>query len=378
MSSSLFDFTILIITSWWPSSDFPLKGIFIREYANRVKKIGFKVTVIAPRISPKDRKYEIDNGLKVIRVDSIFKEVLRIILSRKKCILQVFIVNKFGSICTLIGKLLNRPVIIWTRRSDVLPDKSLDIRILRLLALLVADRIVAVSNDIKQLTLKCGASEKKVSVVYNAVNDEIFKSRSMIYSRKKLGLPLDYDIILSVCAILPRKGLEYLIRSIKIIEKERSNMLLIIVGPGNFSLEAYAYKQYLKKINKNLKLDKVVNLVGRKFWDELTLYYNAADLFVLPTLHEGHSNAILEAMASGLPIVTTSVGGNVDTVVDEKNGYLVPPKDVGALSEAISRILRDEELQRSFGEMSIKLIKERFSVEKQLKEMLKIYQSVVR
>lgn len=75
-------------------------------------------------------------------------------------------------------------------------------------------------------------------------------------------------------------------------------------------------------------------------------------------------------MASGLPIVTTNVGGNVDTVVDGKNGYLVPPKDVGALSQAISRILKDGELQRSFGERSIKLIKERFSKEKQLKEML--------
>jgi len=83
MSLSLFDFTIFIITSWWPSFDFPLKGIFIREYANRVKKMGFKITVITPRISPKDRKYEIDDGLKVIRVDSFLKEVLRIYYLKK-------------------------------------------------------------------------------------------------------------------------------------------------------------------------------------------------------------------------------------------------------------------------------------------------------
>jgi len=254
----------------------------------------------------------------------------------------------------------------------------LDIRILRLLALQIADRIVAVSNAIKELTIRCGAPEEKVSVVYNAVNDEIFKPRSKIYSREKLGLPLDYDIILSVCAILPRKGLEYLIRAIKTIEIESPNILLIMVGPGDFSTDARAYEEFLKNLKEDLELDRMVNLVGRKFWDELSIYYNAADLFVLPTLHEGHSNAILEAMASGLPIVTTSVGGNVDTVADGKNGYLVPPKDVDALSQAILRILRDEELQRSFGERSIKLIKERFSKDNQLKEMLKIYQSVVK
>jgi len=141
---------------------------------------------------------------------------------------------------------------------------------------------------------------------------------------------------------------------------------LIIIGDG-------PQKAELIRLSKNLKLEDKVIFTGRITTDDLCLYYGAADVFVLPSLHEGHAVVLLEAMSSGLPIVATRISGDLETVSDGKNGYLIQPKNVGQLADAVVRILSNKKRIHEYGNASLSIYKEKFSEEKQIRKIVEIY-----
>jgi glycosyltransferase involved in cell wall biosynthesis len=103
----------------------------------------------------------------------------------------------------------------------------------------------------------------------------------------------------------------------------------------------------------------------------------AADIFVLPSRSEGFSNAIIEAMASSLPVVATDVGGNGEAVKDGITGFLVPPEDPGALSAAILRLISDPSQAKAMGAAGMKVVAERFTTETMMNQIAGAYRNLL-
>jgi glycosyltransferase involved in cell wall biosynthesis len=104
----------------------------------------------------------------------------------------------------------------------------------------------------------------------------------------------------------------------------------------------------------------------------------ALDLFVLPSLWEGMPNAVLEAMAAGLPVVATAVGGTPEVVMDGVTGLLVPPQDPSALAQAIERLLRDPDLRRTMGRAGRRRVEQHFDVRETVRQVEDLYETLLR
>jgi len=176
---------------------------------------------------------------------------------------------------------------------------------------------------------------------------------------------------LSVGNLIPRKGFEYSIRALPLILTKIPNAILIIIADG-------PQRHELIRLSKNLGLEDKVVLTGRITTGSLCSYYGATDVFVLPSLHEGHAVALLEAMTSGLPVVATRVGGNTETVLNGENGYLVQPKNVNQLAAAVVRILGSEKRMHEFGNLSLSIYRRKFSEEEQIRKVAEIYSTIMR
>lgn len=145
--------------------------------------------------------------------------------------------------------------------------------------------------------------------------------------------------------ITERKGLNYLIEAVAELAPRYPELQLKIMGDGSA-------RSTLEALVRERGLSKRVTFLGRIPRDKTVSYYQEASLFVLPSLNEGMSNAMLEALASGLPILSTPTGGADELVIDGKNGFRIEEKSISALVEGIERFLIDKNLVHEFGEES--------------------------
>ena len=197
-------------------------------------------------------------------------------------------------------------------------------RVAQYIAAKFTTKIIAVSTSIKEsLIAYSWISEEKILVINNGVDTEKFKpSRNNIKFRKKYGLPKETCLIGIVARLDPVKDIGTAIYSIK----ELSDVHIFIVGAGS-ELDK------LETLSKENSLDKRVHFLGER--NDVSFLLNEFDLYVLTSLREGTSNSLLEAMATGLPIIATNVGGNRFLIDDGKTGYLINPKDHKALEAHI-------------------------------------------
>ncbi len=142
--------------------------------------------------------------------------------------------------------------------------------------------------------------------------------------------------------VTERKGLNYLIEAIAILTPKYPELRLKVMGDGNA-------KESLESLVKEKGLEETVQFLGRIPREATKGYYQEASLFVLPSLNEGMSNAMLEALASGLPIVSTPTGGAAELVMEGKNGKIIPEKSVEAIAAAIEMFLQNKALVTEYG-----------------------------
>lgn len=190
--------------------------------------------------------------------------------------------------------------------------------------------------------------------------------------RKELGLPLDKKIILYFGFLTPYKGPDILIESMKRIIGEISDTILIFAGKGAMADE-------LKVLAARLGVEKNVLFVGFVENNLKSLYYKAADIFCLPSTKSTESFGIsnLEAMASGVPIVASNIGGIPDVVDDGINGLLVPPKNPEKLAYAIIYLLNNEETRVHMGKKGREKV-QNYSWRMVAEETEKIYNEVLK
>ncbi|TSC96878.1 MAG: hypothetical protein Athens071426_438 [Parcubacteria group bacterium Athens0714_26] len=203
-----------------------------------------------------------------------------------------------------------------------------------------ADLVITPSNYLKNTILNWGAKKENIKVIYNAVSATEIK---MFKEEARQKLNLSGRIMISAGRLVLWKGFGLLIEIVSGLKKQIPDLKLIIAGDG-------PERENLDKKTKDLNLENNVLLVGALPKNELAVYMRSADIFVLNTGYEGLSHQLIEAMAMGLPVITTRVGGNTEVVDNQENGILVEYNNKKQLEEAIIRLFMSDELKNKLAE----------------------------
>jgi len=245
-------------------------------------------------------------------------------------------------------KLLRKPYVVWGRGSDVyLPGKF--IKSISKLVLKNANTAIALTEDMKREMQKL--CDRDILVIPNGIDLEKFKNLSRKDLRKRLKIKDNEKIITFVGTLRPVKGVKYLIKAMELIIKKNENVKLMLVGDGE-------EREELESLVEELDLKECVKFIGRVQNEEIPQYMAASDVFVLPSLSEGFPVVTLEAMASGLAIIATSVGGLPEIVEDGENGFLVEPKNPKEIAKKVLLILGSDELRENISKKNKEKVKE--------------------
>jgi len=270
----------------------------------------------------------------------------------------------FGIPSGFIAMLLKKSYIVSLRGSDV-PFYNprfcwLDKLFFQYLNKIIwkkARYIIANSNDLKKLALKTNP-QQKIKIIPNGVDTNFFKPNQKVKKE---------NIILFVGRLIKRKGVSYLIEAFTLLEeKHRKSWQIWIVGDG-------PEKKNLIKLCKINKINKKVKFLGRKKKKELIKIYNQAKFFILPSLNEGMSNTLLEAMACGLPVITTKTGG-VEQLVEKDNGLIIKKLKIKKLRSALKKFAKNKNLSKMGKESRKKA--NFFNWSKVAKKYLKLYKLI--
>ncbi|UCC58941.1 MAG: glycosyltransferase family 4 protein [Candidatus Bathyarchaeum sp.] len=221
-----------------------------------------------------------------------------------------------------------------------------------------SDALIAVSKyTVDELTELYGINEEKIHVIYNGVDINKFKPRTnRAELRREFGLEEETKIVLFVGRLYHRKGLEILLRSIPPVLQEFKDVKFAISGTGFKKKE-----ESLRKLAKKLEIEDSVSFLGYVPDEKLPYLYSASDIFVLPAIYENFPFAILEAQATGLPVISTKVGGIPEFLVDNENGFVIDPGDSTQLTQRVLALLQNPKLAKKMGDRGRKLIEEKLS-----------------
>ena len=219
--------------------------------------------------------------------------------------------------------------------------------------------VVANSKGLRELALRTD-SEQEIRIIYNGIDlNQFAKSKTQkVENSEKFK-------ILCVTRITPRKGIRYLIEAVKRLSQKSDNISLRIIGEGD-------EKEELQELVKSLGIQNKIEFTGLVPHEKLPPYFEESDVFVLPSLNEGMSNSMLEALASGLPLIATDTGGTRELVDDGINGYIIKMKNSQDIADKIDILIQNRDLRMKMGEESRRKA-ESMSWEKVAREYFDLY-----
>ncbi len=345
------------------------------EIAKQLARLGHEVHVITC-VNSGVTKYDIEQGFYVHHAKSIGIPILDSITNFINTLLIVRRINPdimhaqmvlLGFHVWLIKKLLKKPYVIYGRGSDIYIYLSPRLRkLLAKLALTDADAVIALTNDMKQALQKL--HRREVILIPNGVDIDKFSTLSREEARSKFNIKDNERMLIFVGRLTPIKGVRFLIKAMALIRQQHLGVRLLIVGDGE-------ERQNLEELADKLNLKKWVSFLGQTPSERIPEYMVASDIFVLPSLSEGFPLTILEAMASGLPIVTTRVRGLPEIVKDGENGFLVEPQNPGQIAERVLLILSDDALRERMAKNNWQQAKQ-YSWQNVAKSLEEIYSRV--
>ena len=234
-----------------------------------------------------------------------------------------------------------------------------------------AKAVIALSESVKNEVVKYHSIEpEKIHVVYSGVDSQTFTPENrQIYSdeiRAKHNLTPDQTVLVFAGNPFERKGLEYVLRAASEIQK---NTTLLVLGKYSQA----EYNQFTKIAEEVGVKDKTI-FVG--LTKDISKYFAASDIFVLPTLYEPFGLVILEAMASGLPVITSKLAGAAELITDGKDGMLLnDPKDVNDISEKLNYLINDKVSRENIAKAA-RATAEKYTWERTAKGMLEVFEKV--
>lgn len=273
-----------------------------------------------------------------------------------------------GVAATALARQLGLPVVVTALGSDVHthPRRLPTVGTLVKQVLRDADRLVAVSRDLAAQMTELAAPRQPVEVVYNGVDDSrFFPAADVSSSRRSLGLP---EMGVGVCFVgrlVPTKGLPELLAAYRTLAQGVGGQSwLAVIGDGPMASEVAAWAA---------GTEQRVVLPGAVPHEDVGHWLRASDILVLPSHNEGLPNVILEAMACGLAVLATSVGGIPEAVIDGETGLLCPVGDVEALARRLTELIVDEPRRRAMGVRAASRARSQFGWKQSAEALVRIY-----
>jgi glycosyltransferase involved in cell wall biosynthesis len=270
---------------------------------------------------------------------------------------------------TMAGRLAGRPVVATVHGRSYYADSFK-----RRLAYRIVSRaatMVAVSEDVRRFVVEAtGVSRRRVRVVHNGIDPPApVSSEARAGVRAELGILDGEQVVTVVGSLYLVKGHRYLLEAAPQVLALCPSTVFLFAGRGDCETE-------LRTQAKSLGIEARVRFLGLR--QDVPALLAIGDVFVQPSLSEGFSIAILEAMAAARPVVTTRVGGNSELVADGETGLLVEPADAPALAAAVTRLLTDAREARRLGGNGLDRVRSRFSTGAMVKDYESIYDEALR
>ena len=359
---------VVVLSSLFPSSQQPGAGLFIRERMFRVGAV-LPLCVVSPMpwfplqgllrrwrpwFRPGAPSHEKSAGFDVwcprfLSVPGVLKgldglcmalgalpRLGRLQRAGRLDIIDAHFGYPDGYAATLLGRWLKVPVTITMRGTETRHARDAALVPKLALALRRASEVFAVSQSLRRVALALGTPADKVRVIGNGVDLRKFSPLPADDARLALGLPLRVPVLVSVGGLVARKGFHRVIELLPALRQNFPGLIYLVVGgpsPEGDMTDA---------LNRQVAeggLGDAVRFLGPLPPERIREPLSAANVFVLATRNEGWANVFLEAMACGLPVVTTDVGGNAEVVSSDKLGTVVPFGDADLLREALNHAL---------------------------------------
>jgi teichuronic acid biosynthesis glycosyltransferase TuaC len=340
---------VLTFTSLFPNSARPQFGVFVyQRMAHLAKRAGNSVQVVAPvpyfpswlpdkqrqywsQIPPQEQinnmtvyhpRYPLLPGVSMavhglLMFLGSFSLVRRLSGAMDFDCIDAHYVYPDGCAAVLLGKAFNLPVIVTARGSDI--NLFAAFRLIRpqiRWTLQRARGVIVVSAALKDAMVALGIARETIEVIGNGVDLARFEPIDSKEAKHRLGIPMDARAIVSVGALIPAKGFQFLIPSLATILPRYPKARLYIVWEGND-------RNKLRSLIQELGLEEHVFLVGGKPNGELKFWYSAADLSCLVSAREGWPNVVLESLACGTPVLATRIGGIPEIITSQELGVFV-------------------------------------------------------
>jgi len=235
---------------------------------------------------------------------------------------------------------------------------------------LIAKRVIVVSEFTRQHYIGLGFNKKKLLTIYNGIDLNQFIQKEITRPCKKeiFGLPDDSVVITTVAVLRELKGLQYMLYAIPGLMAKIPNLYYAIVGDGD-------YRETLENLARSLGIsDRVVFMSHRT---DIPKILAASNLFVYPTLKDALPTALLEAMAAGVPIVASKIGGVPEIIENDVSGLLVPPASPSSFTEACLRLLCNPDLANRLTTAARDTINQRFDIRHQAASIFTFYNQIL-
>jgi glycosyltransferase involved in cell wall biosynthesis len=340
-----------------------------------IERMGIEVELLPPR------RYSIlALPLFIFDMIRILRSLASLIKKHNVDVIQTHFLRSLDFLILLLLYTTNLRVLLWTFHSsnfeltaDYLPKfkwllfpKKYTHRFLYIFASRLVSGFIAISDKIENEMFEVfGSLDNKITVICNGVDTRRYgQPVDKTLMRSQLGLDANVRLISMVGTLKKVKGHRYMIETMAAIVPQYPDLHLLLIGDGEL-------REELQEQTERLNLCRHVHFIGNRH--DVPDLLAASDIFVLPSLWEGLSMALLEAMASRLPIVASEVSGTIQAIIPNETGLLVPPGDVRKLKKAIRQMLSDPALAKAMGTAAKLRVDAEFSAHKQVSEHLALY-----
>ncbi len=384
--------SILFLTNSYPDFGSSYRAVFIKKMAHLLKKNGYEISVVTPKIYKGSRYFENQNGIRVFRFPFMARNKLLIeyqevpygkmilyyisgffvtvyvVLKHKCYLIHTHWAIPTGLIAMLTGALLSRPFIVTIHGSDLrlATEKSKFLRSIFIWICKKASHITCVSKVQEEEIRKMEIEKGRIWTFPMGI-DESFLEAGKCREKNSNGQP---HTVISNRNLLSLYNVSLLIRAIPMVLKEEPNTQFLIAGDG-------PERESLEQQAKELSLGSSVRFLGRIPHEKMPNLLSQADIYVSTSLYDGTSVSLLEALGSGAFPVVTDIPSNREWISDGENGFLVPTDEERVLAKRIIEAIRDGSLVEKAIRKNLRLVTEKVLWPATIEKTKRIYEEIL-